>query len=296
MSLSMRIIFFGLSGIIAGILSWPFTELVIHYQETFTTLLVFNIVLGISVGLFMGGCFGASEGLISASKEKIKNGIVMGTATGVIGGLAGFVAGQAALLYIGTTFFNSNLSFQRIGIPVSRAIGWAIFGICIGVAHGIRSRSFGKVRNGVIGGFTGGILGGLAVEFIKIYSPGNIFARLVGLILIGLMIGIFYGLVENRLARASLSLLNGRFKGKEFPLTSRMTNIGLSEKTEIGIMGYTNVADVHTEIKKVKNDFVLTDAGSKTGTFVNDDKTTGTTLRNGDIIRVGDAQFLYKKK
>ncbi|HEB31463.1 MAG TPA: FHA domain-containing protein [Spirochaetes bacterium] len=296
MSLFMRIIFFGLSGIIAGILSWPFTELVIHYQETFGTLLVFNIVLGISVGLFMGGCFGASEGLISVSKEKIKNGIVMGMATGVIGGLAGFVAGQAALLYIGTTFFNSNLSFQRIGIPVSRAIGWATFGICIGVAHGIRSRSFGKVRNGIIGGFTGGISGGLAVEFIKIYSPGNIFARLVGLVLIGFLIGIFYGLVENRLARSTLSLLNGRFKGKEFPLTVRMTSIGRSGKTEIGINGYTNVADVHAEIKKVKNDFVLTDAGSKTGTFVNDDKTAGTKLRNGDIIRVGDAQFLYKKK
>jgi hypothetical protein len=257
---------------------------------------MFNIVLGISVGLFMGGCFGASEGLISVSKEKIKNGIITGTATGVIGGLAGFIAGQAALLYIGATFFNSNISFQRIGIPVSRAIGWAIFGTCIGVAHGIRSRSLGKVRNGIIGGFTGGIVGGLAVEYIKIYSPGNIFARLVGLILIGLMIGIFYGLIETSLAKASLSLLNGRFRGKEFPLTSRMTNIGRSEKTEIGIKGYTKVADVHAEIKKVKNDFVLTDAGSKTGIFVNDDKTVGTTLRNGDIIRIGDAQFLYKKK
>ena len=125
MSLFMRIIFFGLAGIIAGILSWPFTELVIYDQETFGTLLLFNIVLGISVGLFMGACFGASEGLISVSKEKVKNGIIMGTATGVIGGLAGFVSGQAALLYIGTTFFNSNLSFQRIGIPVSRAIAWA---------------------------------------------------------------------------------------------------------------------------------------------------------------------------
>ena len=296
MSLLMRIIFFGLTGVIAGILSWPFTELVIHYQEIFGTLLVFNIVVGICVGLFMGGCFGASEGLISVSKEKIKKGIVTGTATGVIGGLTGFIVGQAALLFIGTTLFNSTLSFQRIGIPVSRAIGWAIFGICIGVAHGIRSRSFGKVRNGIIGGCLGGVLGGLAVEYIKIYSPGNIFARLVGLILIGLMIGIFYGLIENKLAKASLSLLNGRFKGKEFPLTSRFTNIGSSQKTEIGVNGYTNVSDVHAEIKKVKNDFVIADTGSKTGTFVNDDRTSMTKLKDGDVIRIGDAQFLYKKK
>jgi hypothetical protein len=296
MSLFMRIIFFGLTGVIAGILSWPFTELVIHYQELFGTLLLFNIVLGISVGLFMGGCFGASEGLISVSKDKIKKGIVTGTATGVVGGLTGFIAGQAALLFIGTTLFNSTTNFQRIGIPVSRAIGWAIFGICIGVAHGVRSRSFGKIRNGVIGGCTGGILGGLAVEFIKIYSLGNIFARLVGLVLIGLMIGIFYGFIENKLARASLSLLNGRYRGKEFPLTGRFTNIGSSQQTEIGINGYTKVSGVHAEIKKVKNDFVITDTGSKTGTFVNDARTAEKKLSDGDIVRIGDAQFLYKKK
>ncbi len=296
MSLLMRIVFFGLAGIIGGMLAWPFAEVIIYYQADFPTLLIFNAALGITVGLFMGICFGMSEGLIAVSKEKIKAGIIMGIIAGIIGGLAGFVAGQAALLYIGTTFFNSNYSFQKIGIPVSRAIGWAIFGICIGVAHGLRNMSLGKVRNGIIGGFVGGILGGLAVEYMRIYSPENVFARLVGLIIMGFLIGMFYGLIENRLAKASMQLLNGRYKGKEFPITGRVTNIGRSGKTEIGINGYTNVADVHTLIKKEGNDFILTDAGSKPGTFVNDDRAERVRLKNGDIIRVGEAQFQFRKK
>jgi len=296
MPLFIRIIFFGITGITAGILAWPFVELILYFQASFPTLLLFNIVLGISIGLFMGGCFGTSEGIISMSKEKIKTGIVTGIIIGIIAGLVGFVAGQSALLFIGTKFFNSTSSFQKIGYPVSKALGWAIFGICIGIVEGIRSKSFNKIRNGIIGGFIGGIIGGLVVEYIKLFSPENLYARLVGLIILGLLIGIFYGIVENKFAKATLRLLNGKFKGKEFLITQKLSKIGKSETTDVGIGGYGNVSDVHAEIKHSKKDFILTDVGSKTGTFINDDKTTKTKLKDGDIIRIGEAQFQFKKK
>ncbi|MBA7652298.1 hypothetical protein ES703_60128 [subsurface metagenome] len=296
MSLTTRIVFFGLIGILAGILTWPFAELILYYQASFPTLLLFNIALGITVGLFMGACFGTSEGIIAASKVKIRTGIATGVIAGIIGGIIGFVAGQAALLFLGTTFFHSTYGFQKIGFPVSKAVGWATFGMCAGMAHGIRRQAGSKIRNGIIGGFIGGFLGGLAVEYIKVLSPGNVYARLVGLMVLGLLIGIFYGIIENKLAKASLLLLNGKYKDREFLLTQRLTNIGRSPKTEVGLSGYNNVADVHTIIKKEKDDFVLTDAGSKNGTLINDDKTGRVKLRNGDVIRIGDAQFIFRKK
>ena len=107
---------------------------------------------------------------------------------------------------------------------------------------------------------------------------------------------VFYGFIENKLAKASLHLLSGRYKDKEFPLTQRVTNIGKSPRTEIGLKGYTQVADVHTIIKQEKNNFVVTDAGTKAGTFINDDKTKKMKLKNGDVVRIGDAQFLFRKK
>lgn len=296
MSLFVRIIFFGLTGIIAGMAAWPFAELVLSYQARFPSLLFFNCVLGITVGLFMGACFGTSEGIISGSREKIKTGVTMGVIIGAVGGLIGFVAGQAALLLIGTTLFNSTSSFERIGFPISKAVGWGVFGIYIGIVEGIRSRSIEKSRNGLIGGLLGGIFGGLIVEYIRMLSPENHYARLVGLIILGCLIGIFYGFIENKLAKASLRLLNGRFKGREFLLAQRVIKIGESEKTEIGLSGYRGIDDVHFQLKREKDNFILTDAGSKTGTFVNDDRTKKTRLRDGDIIRIGDAQFQFRKK
>jgi len=296
MPLSARVIFFGLTGIIAGVVAWPFSEALIHYQASFPSLMVYNITIGVAVGLFMGAVFGTSEGIISMSRAKARGGIIAGLIIGTAGGLAGFMAGQYVMLSLGTSFFNSTGAFQRYGVPLSRAVGWAVFGVFIGVAEGIRSLSGAKVRNGVIGGFCGGLVGGLAVEYMRVFAPRNIYARLIGLAALGFCIGVFYGFIEIRLAKASLLLLSGKLKGREFPLTQRFTRVGGSDKTEVGIVGYKGVDDVHVEIRKEKGEFVLTDAGSKTGTFVNDEKVKKTILNEGDVIRTGDASFQFGKR
>ncbi len=120
MSLFVRIIFFGLTGIIAGSFSWPFAELLLHYQAKFPSLLLFSILLGMTIGLFIGGCFGTSEGIISVSGKKVRAGALMGIIIGAAGGLIGFVTGQAALLLLGTTFFNSTGSFRVFKKAISR--------------------------------------------------------------------------------------------------------------------------------------------------------------------------------
>ncbi len=297
MSLTMRILFFGLTGVFAGLLAWPFAEGIIFFQAVFPSLLLFTIVTGIAIGLAMGGVFGSSEGILSLSGPKTRIGILMGIVIGVFAGIAGFLCGQAALLFIGTAFYNSPLSFEYLGLPVSKAIGWAIFGACIGLCEGIRSKSINKVRNGLIGGFLGGIIGGFAFEYLRILAPGNVFSRLAGLALLGLCIGIFYGFIELNFSKASLYLLNGELKGREYPLTQGFTTVGSSPLTVVGVPGYENVNDVHAEIKKKRKEFLLTDAGTKGGTFVNDEKVKQEKkLDDGDVIRVGEAQFLFKKK
>jgi hypothetical protein len=296
MSLGIRILFFGLTGVIAGVLSWPFAEGIIFIQTIFPSLLIFTIVTGIVIGLAMGGTFGTSEGILSMSGPKIGSGALWGISIGACGGALGFIAGQAALLYIGTLFYNSSVSFKYVGLPVSKAIGWAIFGAFLGVSEGIRSKSINKVRNGIIGGFLGGLLGGFAFEYLRVFWPGNMYARLTGLVVLGLLIGVFYGLIEINLSKASLILLNGKYSGREYPLTQGFTTVGSSPLTVVGVPGYTNVDEVHAEIKKKKKDFVVNDSGTKSGTFVNDDKIKEKKLEDGDVIRVGEAQFLFKKK
>ena len=296
MSLVIRIVFFGIMGIAAGALAWPFAETVLYLQADFPSLLLFNAALGVAIGLFMGGVFGMTEGVVSGSRVKMRSGAFTGMAVGAVGGVAGFVAGQAALLAVGTTFFHSQAGFQTVGIPVSRALGWAGFGMFIGMAEGIRSRSGARVRNGIIGGFLGGVLGGLLVEYLRIAWPENVMARLGGLCLLGLLVGVLYGIVELRFTRAYLHLLGGRAGGREYPLSQKVTIIGGSEKTAVTLPGYRNVADEHAVITRKGDAFVLTDSGTRKATYVNDRSVDRTELQDGDVIRVGDAQFQFRKK
>jgi hypothetical protein len=296
MTLGMRIILLGLIGLLAGALCWPFTELILFYQASFPTLLLFSVVLGVAVGLFMGGSFGMSEGALTNSWAKVRSGGATGALIGCVGGMLGFIAGQTALLAVGSFFFNTTGQLRNYGIPISRALGWAVFGMVVGVGEGVRSRSGAKALNGIIGGFAGGLAGGLVVEYIRLLSPSSGYARLAGLCVLGLFIGIAYALVERSLAKASLRLLSGRSRGREFLLTQGRTVVGGAQKTDVTLAGYGRVAGEHAEIHRDGRDFTLVQGDGKKPVYVNDEKVERTVLRDGDIIRIGDAQFQFARK
>ena len=68
---------------------------------------------------------------------------------GFLGGIAGGMVGEVMFYY-----------------GLSRAIGWMVLGLGVGVVEGICDRSFRKIRNGLIGGAIGGLLGGLLFDLI----------------------------------------------------------------------------------------------------------------------------------
>ena len=301
MSLKMRLLFFGVIGLLAGALAWPPAEVLLLTQASFPTLLLFSIVLGLAIGAIMGGAFGASEGIVTASGMKIRSGVLTGVLVGGVGGLIGFVVGQGALLLLGTSVFNSAGGLRSVGLPLSKAIGWAAFGVFIGSVEGIRSRSGNTVRNGIIGGVIGGLLGGLVFEFLRAAAPDSMYARLLGLLVLGLAIGVCYAVVELRVARAGMYLLNGAFKGKEFPLSRRVTSIGSSEEADICIPGYAKVAPFHAEVRKEKNgEYVLRTSGdgAPAMTMIDDKSPTASaqSLRDGNVVRVGSAQFRFQAR
>ena len=193
-TVSSRLIILAL-GFLGGIAAWPAAELVLYFQGTFPTYLAFLALLGALVGALMGAFFGAAEGITSRIKKRIPTGVALGALVGCVGGAAGALVGQAALWLIGGIFLLSYKNMQWFVLPVSRAIGWAVLGIFVGAGEGVRSRSPKKIVVGVVGGFLGGILGGFALEYSRLLLPGFAFFRLIGLVLLGLAVGFFYGLI-----------------------------------------------------------------------------------------------------
>ena len=286
-----------LIGLLAGLIAWPVTELFINTQSSFNSYLLFNLILGLIFGAVTGSVFGTAEGLTLNLRHRIPAGMAAGAILGVIGGAAGCFTGQGLLFLMGELTLSS-ADFRAIGFPLARAAGWIILGGCIGMVEGIRSRSAIKIRAGLKGGLIGGLLGGLALEYSRIVINDLMLARLTGLLIFGGMVGFFYSLVEKKLSAGILRCCNGPDRGKEFLLNQRRIRIGSARKNDLMITGYNGVSEEHailsiTESKNKKTLHVKS-LNPLTPVSVNDIQKTEHNIFPEDVIRVGDARFLYR--
>jgi hypothetical protein len=294
MSTLMKRLFLCIIGIIAGIASWPFAEASLVWQNSFPSYLAFSVFLGVIFGLFMGSFFAANEGIISSNRSKIFSGMLTGAVVGILGGITGFLTGQAVLFILGNYFLLSPSDFNNIGLPVSRAIGWAILGIFIGCTEGVRSRSMKKIIVGIIGGFIGGLLGGFILEYSKVYISNIILARFIGLTVFGFCIGLFYGFVEKSISKGVLRLLNGKFKGKEYLVNQNRMKIGSANRNDIVLNDYQNVENVHANLFVKNNEVFIKNISKDKPVRVNDDIVQEHMLKMEDVIKIGEAKFMYK--
>jgi len=293
MSTSMKKLVFTFIGLLAGLAAWPVSETVLYFQTQFSSYLIFSICMGVAFGSVMGGVLGSSEGITLSIKPKILPGIITGIVVGAFGGAIGFIIGQGSLFITNEWIFHSNKLFQSYGIPISRAIGWAFLGMFIGTIEGVRSLSPAKIRVGIFGGFIGGIVGGCTLELIKFNYPDLIFARLIGLIIMGGLIGLFYGLFEKRFSVGVLKLLNGKLKGKEYLLIQKKIKIGSSKKSDIFLFEYKNVVEEHAYLTLKKDDVFINAVDKKHRVLVNEIKITEHKLKLDDIVQVGSSKFLF---
>ncbi len=287
-----RLILCGL-GLLAGLAAWPLTEWVLFRQGSFPSYLLFSTVLGIVFGLFLGAFFGSSEGIFTSVPSRIVRGALTGAAAGLVGGIVGFLVAQAALFLAGEVLLASYRRVQQVGIPLARAAGWAILGIFVGAAEGVRSRSARRIGIGVLGGLIGGFLGGLALEYARVLFPAIAFARLAGLVLFGLLLGFFYGLVERRLAFGVLHVLNGALRGKEYLISQGRMRIGAAERNDVRLEGYAGVADEHAALRLRRDDVVIRRLDPRFPVQVNEEPVDEQPLRMEDVIRIGSAKFIY---
>ena len=73
-----------------------------------------------------------------------------------------------------------------------------------------------------------------------------------------------------------------------------MVTLGRAESCDIGLFGDRTVERVHARLLRQGQDYVLTDAGTPGGTYVNGQRLSGPcTLRAGDAIRVGNCVLRF---
>lgn len=294
MSTLVRRLILVVLGVLAGAAVWPAAELMLKFQDRFPTYLLFLALLGALTGALMGGFLGAAEGITSRIKSRIPPGMLLGALVGCAGGAAGLLAGQAALWLIGNLALRSFHGFQTVVLPLSRAIGWGVLGLFVGAGEGVRAASPKKTGVGMLGGLLGGLVGGAALEYARLLLPALAYPRLIGFLILGLAVGLFYGLIERGLAFGVLRVLTGALKGKEFLLAQRRLRLGSARSNEIALPGYEGLADRQAELRIRRGEITLVNLQPKAPVLVNDQKVQESRLKYGDVLKVGPVKLFLK--
>jgi hypothetical protein len=284
MNRRLRTYFYAVLGGVGGLLGWQVSNMLglSFGPNLYLTEALVGALVGLCVGLFIG----VTEGAMTLNA-------VQAAKSGGLSAVLGLVAGAVGLPL-------SEFFFQSVGAGYfGRALGWALFGMLIGLAEGVFGRS--QVWKGMLGGFIGGAIGGVLLEAVRSQLQDPLAGKAFGLVLLGACVGAFISLVEVALGRAWLEVVSGKLKGTEFMLDKFMRAkgpaimIGSSAlKSEI-VLPDPDISPQHAMLRGDGRQFTLRDM-SLSGTYINNRRVQQARLGNGQRMRMGNTELVYHEK
>ncbi len=274
-----------------------------HFQ--WAALLLFPTVAG-AIGMFLG----AAEGIMCRNAQRAAICAAVGLGVGFIGGLVSVIV--AGFMFTITT--SMALAFSRkqpqqgelptgVGFLVfmmGRASAWALAAVPAGIGQGIALREPKVLLNGLLGGVLGGLLGGMAFDPIyKVFvsADGEAWlSRGIGLTLIGLMVGLFVGMVEQWTKSAWLLMKAGPLAGKQFVVFRNPTVLGSAPKADVYLFKDGAIEPRHALIHDRGGRFEIEDMNTADGTYVNGVPVSRQILKSGDQIVLGKTVLEFALK
>ena len=287
-------IFMVFIGLTAGAAAWAVIEILLSYSETIGNYLLWNILSGGSIGLLFGFFFGSAEGILFSDISRSVRGGITGALWGFAGGACALLFVQWLLYQLGNTEIFTSAATDSIIIPASRAFGWALLGLIIGSLDGIRSMSIRRAVIGGLGGFVGGVLGGIVLESLVRLWSNSLAARGAGIMILGVCIGLSLTLFEYFRSYGRIKILTGMYRGKEYVLVMRKTRIGASSRAHIPLSNYSGVEKYHAVLSAGRGGVSIQPLNGTV--IVNDRKEEKHDLKYEDVIQLGDAKLLYLPK
>jgi hypothetical protein len=258
-------------------------------------LLLFPTVAALS-GLFLG----AAEGIMCRNASRAMISAAVGLGIGFVGGLVVIIPAGiifAIMRRIVFEFWKNPQEGQMPGgialliLMMGRGAAWSLAAIPAGVGQGIALRESKVILNGLLGAVLGGLLGGLVFDPIaKIFPPSDgeaWLSRAIGLTLIGLMVGLFVGIVEQWTKSAWLLMRAGPLAGKQFVLFKNPTVLGSSPKADVYLFKDEAIEPRHALIHDRGGRFEIEDLKTADGTYVNGIPVHRQILKAGDQIVLG---------
>jgi hypothetical protein len=259
-----------------------------------------------SIGMFLG----AAEGIMCRNAQRAAICAAVGLGVGFVGGLVSVFL--ATIMFTITSVISlafSKKQPQRGELPtglgflffmMGRASAWALAAVPAGIGQGIALREPKVLLNGLLGGVLGGLLGGMAFDpiylmFTKEDGEASL-SRGIGLTLIGLMVGLFVGMVEQWTKSAWLLMKAGPLAGKQFVLFRNPTVLGSAPKADVYLFKDGAIEPRHALIHDRGGRFEIEDMNTADGTYVNGLPVSRQILKSGDQIVLGKTMLEFALK
>jgi hypothetical protein len=292
MSFRLFIYYCALCGGWAALVAWALVFALGLTGDTVNTYLGSTLIAGI-LGLLVAAGVGALDALLNAGGTQRLWRVVVCLSIGCLGGVLGGLVAE------GLDQVNHYL----------RVVGWMLVGTVIGSSVGIfdlfRALRSGeqpgmaarKVVNGLVGGALGGLTGGLFFEVLTSQLDLPRSGLAIGLVVLGLCIGLMIGLAQVILREVWLRVEAGFRPGRELIVSKGEITLGRAESCDLGLFGDPGIERLHARILHQGRHYLLADAGTPGGTFLNEQRITQPSpLRSGDAIRVGKSVVRFGER
>jgi hypothetical protein len=280
----MRIYYYAILGAMGGLFAWQASDWL--GLSFLPNLLLSEAIVGALIGLSVGLLIGITEGVVTLSPARAVRTSMFSAPLGMVAGAIGLPLGELVFQLVRAEF-------------IGRVLGWAVFGLLIGVAEGATGRT--QLWKGALGGFMGGLLGGALLEGTRRWLNDPLLGKALGLLLLGASVGAFIALITFLLSKAWIEVTSGKLKGSEFILDKFMNPNGPSAiigsdalKADIALPD-PDISPQHAMLTGAGTHFNLKDM-SMNGTYVNNRKIELATLSDQQKIRIGNTELVYHEK
>jgi pSer/pThr/pTyr-binding forkhead associated (FHA) protein len=297
--------FKAMAGLAGGAAGWLPVELAMmghtfdHPPAGFERILL-DLTMGILSGS-IGGLINAAELQTLEFSRAIKVRLISGFAICFVLGLFSFYLSDKAfngILHLAG--WQANQPISEVYLVFARVVGWVLMGSLLGAGVGLAGfspQALGKtvqnVLKGAAGGWVGGFIGGLSFDLVSAISGGGWTPRLIGFCLIGLLIGLSIGLVQELTKVAWLAVEAGRLRGRQFRLEGSTTMIGRAEENAVGLFGDPGVQARHAVIERRAEGYVLKNLAVQAGTLVNGVRAETEPLHEADRITISNYELSF---
>jgi hypothetical protein len=158
-----------------------------------------------------------------------------------------------------------------------------------------------QLRNAVVGGTLGGALGGVFFDPIDRFVGTSSFfsesdlSRLVGVLAVGALVGIFVALVDRLAREAWIRVRTGPLAGKAFVLYRTPAYVGSAPDADIYLFKDAEISPRHAAIHRVGSRYEIEDT-SRRGTRVAGQVIRRSRLVSGDQIVIGGTVLEFEER